>query len=57
MLTFLGWIMYAVAGVMQGTLLVMCIAWKFRQHQLNIDDFGHPLSVHLPEGLDVPFYS
>lgn len=35
--------MFAMAGVMQGVLLVMCIAWKFRQRRLGIDDFGHPL--------------
>jgi len=38
------WITFAVAGIMQGTLLVMCIVWKFRQHKLKIDDFGQPLS-------------
>lgn len=37
------WITFAVAGVMQGTLLIMCICWKFRQLRLGIDDFGHPL--------------
>ncbi|EJD02008.1 uncharacterized protein FOMMEDRAFT_109100 [Fomitiporia mediterranea MF3/22] len=36
------WIMFAVSGVMQAILLLMCIAWKIRQHRLNIDDFGHP---------------
>ena len=35
--------MYAVSGVMQGMLLIVCIAWKIRQRRLNIDDFGHPL--------------
>lgn len=29
---------------MQGSLLVMCIVWKVRQHRLHIDDFGHPLA-------------
>lgn len=28
---------------MQGTLLIMCIFWKIRQHKLGIDDFGEPL--------------
>ena len=28
---------------MQGTLLVMCIVWTFRQRRLGIDDFGNPL--------------
>ena len=35
--------MFAVSGVMQAMLLLMCIAWKFRQRRLRIDDFGHPL--------------
>jgi len=25
---------------MQGALLVMCLAWKVRQKQLGVDDFG-----------------
>ncbi|KAJ8520533.1 hypothetical protein ONZ45_g2687 [Pleurotus djamor] len=37
------WITFAVAGIMQGTLLVMCICWKFRQQRLGLDDFGNPL--------------
>jgi hypothetical protein len=37
------WITYAVAGIMQGSLLVMCICWKVRQKRLDIDDFGRPL--------------
>jgi hypothetical protein len=28
---------------MQASLLCMCIAWKFRQRRLQIDDFGRPL--------------
>jgi len=38
------WIMFAVSGVMQGCLLVMCITWKLRQSKLGIDDFGRPLA-------------
>lgn len=38
-----GWITFAVSGIMQATLLVMCFAWKRRQHKLGIDDFGHPV--------------
>ena len=38
-----GWIMFAVSGIMQAILLVMCIVWKVRQQRLHIDDFGHPL--------------
>ncbi|KXN81581.1 hypothetical protein AN958_04420 [Leucoagaricus sp. SymC.cos] len=37
------WFTFLVAGVMQASLLVMCIAWKFRQRRLGIDDFGNPL--------------
>jgi len=37
------WITYATAGTFQGTLLIMCIAWKIRQRKLGIDDFGRPL--------------
>ncbi|KAJ7320784.1 hypothetical protein DFH08DRAFT_788983 [Mycena albidolilacea] len=36
------WITYAVAGLMQFTLLSICIAWKVRQNRLHIDDFGNP---------------
>ncbi|KAF8647336.1 hypothetical protein AX16_006798 [Volvariella volvacea WC 439] len=35
------WITFAVAGVMQGSLLMMCICWKIRQRRLGIDDFGN----------------
>ncbi|KDQ54104.1 hypothetical protein JAAARDRAFT_182472 [Jaapia argillacea MUCL 33604] len=37
------WITFAVAGIMQGSLLIMCIIWTFRQRRLGIDEFGHPL--------------
>lgn len=33
-----------MAGVLQGTLLVMCLLWKARQRKLGIDDFGRPLT-------------
>jgi len=35
------WFTYLIAGVMQGALLVLCIAWKYRQRRLGIDDFGN----------------
>jgi len=41
------WITFAVAGIMQGSLLVMCIVWKVHQRRLGVDDFGHPLSSGL----------
>ncbi|CAK5278264.1 unnamed protein product [Mycena citricolor] len=37
------WVTYAVAGMMQFTLLGICVAWKLRQRRLHIDDFGEPL--------------
>ncbi|KAH7101848.1 hypothetical protein BKA62DRAFT_702492 [Auriculariales sp. MPI-PUGE-AT-0066] len=37
------WATFAVAGVMQGVLLAMCIVWKARQTRLGIDDFGNPI--------------
>lgn len=40
---FSGWVTFAVSGIMQATLLVMCFAWKHRQGKLGIDDFGHPI--------------
>ncbi|KAJ7717372.1 hypothetical protein DFH07DRAFT_907330 [Mycena maculata] len=39
------WITYAVAGLMQFTLLSLCLAWKLRQRRLRVDDFGMPLPV------------
>ncbi|KIM28209.1 hypothetical protein M408DRAFT_23915 [Serendipita vermifera MAFF 305830] len=45
------WITYATAGVMQGSLLVMCICWKVRQKRLDIDDFGRPLHTQLIDGV------
>jgi len=44
------WIMFLVAAIMQGVLLVMCLFWKVRQRKLRIDDFGQPLrDSPLPE--------
>ncbi|KAJ7058561.1 hypothetical protein C8F01DRAFT_1148560 [Mycena amicta] len=40
------WITFAVAGMMQFTLLSICIAWKLRQRRLHIDDFGQPLAIN-----------
>ncbi|EGO00969.1 hypothetical protein SERLA73DRAFT_178969 [Serpula lacrymans var. lacrymans S7.3] len=37
------WAMFAVSAIMQLGLLIMCIAWKFRQRRLGVDDFGHDL--------------
>lgn len=38
-----GWITFLMAAILQGVLLVMCLAWKVRQRKLHIDDFGNPL--------------
>ncbi|WFD30441.1 hypothetical protein MSPP1_001460 [Malassezia sp. CBS 17886] len=35
---------YAVAFVLQGTLLALCLAWKAREARLHIDDYGRPLA-------------
>ncbi|WFD26670.1 hypothetical protein MNAN1_001655 [Malassezia nana] len=35
---------YAAATLLQGTLLALCIAWKIRQHQQGVDDYGR--SIH-----------
>ncbi|KAF7291108.1 hypothetical protein MIND_01253900 [Mycena indigotica] len=45
------WITFAVAGLMQFTLLSICIAWKLRQRRLCIDDFGQPLSGNDPSSI------
>ncbi|WVN87993.1 uncharacterized protein L203_103191 [Cryptococcus depauperatus CBS 7841] len=37
------WLAYAVTGVMQGALLIICLLWKERQKALGIDDFGNAL--------------
>ncbi|KAG8956929.1 hypothetical protein FRC03_010697 [Tulasnella sp. 419] len=37
------WMVYAAAGILQGSLLIMCLFWKARQKRLHIDDFGNPL--------------
>lgn len=37
---------------MQSILLVICLFWKRRQHKLQIDDFGNPLSSE--DSVDAP---
>jgi hypothetical protein len=32
------WLTYMVTGILQGTLLTMCIVWHFRNKKLGIDD-------------------
>ncbi|KAI0923039.1 hypothetical protein AcV5_009867 [Taiwanofungus camphoratus] len=45
------WLPYAVAGVMQGSLLIMCLFWRARQARLGIDDFGNPIVPSQPGSL------
>lgn len=40
---YIGWPVYAAAGLLQGTSLVTRPFWKSRQRRLGIDDFGIPL--------------
>jgi hypothetical protein len=42
------WITFALAAVLQGCLLVMCLMWTIRQRKLQIDDFGNPLTPSTP---------
>lgn len=35
---------YVVAAVLQGTLLILCLVWKWRQHREGIDDYGRPIN-------------
>jgi len=44
------WITFAVAGIMQGSLLVMCLAWKVRQKRLGVDDFGQRIATTAATG-------
>ncbi|GAA5933261.1 hypothetical protein JCM3775_002589 [Rhodotorula graminis] len=37
---FSGWATYFVTGVLQGTLLVLCLLFKRRQARLGVDDWG-----------------
>jgi len=39
------WVTFAVTGVMQGSLLCMCIIFKMRQNKAGIDDFGNKVVV------------
>lgn len=41
---FTGWAPYFVTGVLQGTLLILCLIFKRRQAKLGIDDWGNDTS-------------
>ncbi|GAA6025369.1 hypothetical protein JCM10207_001366 [Rhodosporidiobolus poonsookiae] len=40
---FTGWATYFVTGVLQGSLLVLCLLYRRRQARLGVDDWGRPL--------------
>ncbi|GAA5971570.1 hypothetical protein JCM11641_000645 [Rhodosporidiobolus odoratus] len=40
---FTAWATYFVTGVLQGTLLVLCLMWKRRQAREGVDDWGKPV--------------
>ncbi|KAG6884622.1 hypothetical protein C0993_009451 [Termitomyces sp. T159_Od127] len=48
------WITFAVSGIMQGSLLAMCIIFHFRQRRLGLDEFGNPLPGHVMMDIDIP---
>ncbi|KAG5350978.1 hypothetical protein C0989_008418 [Termitomyces sp. Mn162] len=50
----LSWIMFAVSGIMQGSLLAMCIVFHFRQRRLGLDEFGNPLPSRTTVHVDTP---
>jgi hypothetical protein len=37
------WLTYMVTGILQGTLLTMCIVWHFRNKKLGINDLDTPV--------------
>lgn len=41
---FTGWAPYFVTGILQGTLLILCLIFKRRQTQLGVDDWGNELT-------------
>ncbi|BGO89831.1 hypothetical protein NBRC10512_005600 [Rhodotorula toruloides] len=47
---FTGWATYFVTGVLQGTLLVLCLVFRRRQAREGVDDWGEPLPGREGEG-------
>ncbi|KAG6898907.1 hypothetical protein C0993_002919, partial [Termitomyces sp. T159_Od127] len=41
-------------GIMQGSLLTMCIIFHFRQRQLGLDEFRNPLPDHVTIDINIP---
>lgn len=44
-MTYTAWITYFVTGLLQGSLLVLCLMWKRRQASLGIDDWGRKVDL------------
>ncbi|GAA5883382.1 hypothetical protein JCM16303_006721 [Sporobolomyces ruberrimus] len=42
---FTGWAPYFVTGILQGTLLILCLIFKRRQKKIGVDDWGNKLVV------------
>ncbi|SNX81335.1 uncharacterized protein MEPE_00040 [Melanopsichium pennsylvanicum] len=36
---------YVLTGALQLVLLVLCVAWRFRQKRAGVDDYGRPLAA------------
>lgn len=43
------WLTYMVTGILQGTLLIMCITWHFRNKKLGISDLDVPADSEIEE--------
>ncbi|GAA5875621.1 hypothetical protein JCM8547_000888 [Rhodosporidiobolus lusitaniae] len=46
---YTAWATYFVTGLLQGTLLVLCLMWKKRQARLGVDDWGKKLEGKMGE--------
>lgn len=44
------WATFAVAAILQGCLLAMCIVFKIRQNKRGVDDFGVPVGLSQEPG-------
>ncbi|KAM0753335.1 hypothetical protein T439DRAFT_339057 [Meredithblackwellia eburnea MCA 4105] len=47
-----GWGTYLVTGLLQGSLLFICLLWKARQKRLSIDDWGVAIEDERPRSPD-----
>ncbi|GAN00746.1 conserved hypothetical protein [Mucor ambiguus] len=48
------WLTYMVTGILQGTLLIMCITWHFRNKRLGIRDIDTTTVPIAQDGQDEP---